>query len=151
MDGKQLDYNPFIEFKKSVDEFELDPQASDIKNTKILYQAMRNLTDSEATEERLWSCMAHGAFWDFMRDKFKYDIESNSRFTFKESTILNRYFFNTKSHGWKRSMQLNILSRMWWTGRLCYDEKNKKDPFHYLELFESAFSHKVINTFSSNI
>ena len=60
---KQLDYNPFIEFKKSVDEFELDPQASDIKNTKILYQAMRNLTDSEATEERLWSGMAHGAFW----------------------------------------------------------------------------------------
>lgn len=148
---KQLAYDPFIEFKKSVDDFKLDPQAKEIENTKVLYTAMKNITDSEATEERLWSGMSHGVLWNFMKKKFEYDIDNNSRFTFDENTILNRYFLNRKVNGWKRAMQINILSRMWWMGRLCYDENNKKDPFHYLVLFETAFSHKTINTFSSNI
>ncbi|MFY9483424.1 MAG: DUF6339 family protein, partial [Tissierellaceae bacterium] len=50
-----LGYDSFVEFNKSVGEFELDPQAKEIENTKILYTAMKNISDSEATDERLWA------------------------------------------------------------------------------------------------
>ena len=50
-----------------------------------------------------------------------------------------------------RSIYINTLAKMWLLGRLCYNKENQEDPFKYLELFETAFSHKLINTFSSNI
>ena len=148
---KQLTYNPFIEFNKSVDDFSLNPKAKEIDNTKILYLAMKNISDSEATEERLWAGMTHSICWNFMCENLKYDISENARTEFNSKTIHNKYFFNTKSNGRKRSMYINTLSKLWWLGRLTYDEDNQKEPFHYLELFDTAFSHKLINTFSSNI
>lgn len=148
---EQLGYNPFIEFNKRVEEFSLKPEGKETENTKILYSAMKNLSDSEATEERLWAGLTHSICWDFMRDNLKYNMENNKRIKFDSKTILNRYYFNTKVNGWKRSMYINTLSKMWWLGRLCYDKENKQDPFCYLDLFETAFSHKIINMLSSNI
>ena len=55
-----------------------------------------------------------------------------------------------KSNARKRSIYINNLSKLWWAGRLCYNSDNKDNPFQYLSLFETAFSHKLINTFSSN-
>lgn len=148
---KQLGHNPFIEFGKTVEDFTLDPQGKEIDNAKILYSAMKNISDSEATDERLWVGMTHGVCWKFMKENLADDMSKNRRYKFDSNTVLNRYFYNMKANARKRSMYINTLSKMWWIGRLCFDDSNKDNPYRYLELFETAFSHKIINMFSSNI
>ena len=149
---EQLGHDPFIEFNKEVEDFILDSKAKEIENAKVLYMAMKNITDSEATDERLWTGLTHSICWDFMRESLEYDMGKSRRTKFNTNTILNRYFFNIKSGSTrKRSMYINTLSKMWWAGRLCFNEENKENPFEYLTLFETAFSHKMVNVFSSNI
>jgi hypothetical protein len=143
-------YHPLSKFKNEFEIVELDPEGDEVDNVKLLYNAMKNLTDSDATDERLWVGLTHGAYWEFMRDSTEQSLKENQRLRFDESLILNRYFFNTARNAWKRSMYINSLSKLWWTGRMCYDMKNINDPYASLELFRSAFSHKLVNTFSNN-
>ena len=145
-----LGHDPLILFKKPVREFELDPKGKEIDNARKIYLAMAGLSDSEATDERIWVGLSHGSCWDYMRESLIYEMENNRRIKMDETLILNRYFFNMKANARKRSMYINGLSKLWWAGRLSYDPSNQKDPFHFLELFEIAFSHKLINTYSSN-
>lgn len=147
---EQLGSNPLTTFKKPVEEFRLNPVDKEINNSRILYNATKTLTDSEATDERIWVGLTHGICWAFMRENMQYDLENNSRTRFNGISILNKYFFNMKSNARKRSIYINSLSKLWWAGRLCYNSDNKNNPFQYLSLFETAFSHKLINTFSSN-
>ena len=57
------DESPFIEYKQEFPEFKLTVDAeedmgkNDVKNTITLYSAMKNLTDTQATDERLWSTL----------------------------------------------------------------------------------------------
>ena len=147
---ERLGDDPLVTFYKPASSFELDPKGREIDNARILYEATSNLSDSEATDERIWVGLTHGICWNYMRESLAYEIENYRRIRFNETTILNRYFFNMKANSRKRSIYINGLSKLWWGARLCYDSKNENDPYHYLELFEIAFSHKLINTFSSN-
>jgi hypothetical protein len=146
----RLGHDPFIIFKKPVEAFELDPKGKEIDNSRTLYKAMASLSDSEATDERIWAGLSHSICWDYMRESLIYEMENNRRIKMDDTLILNRYFFNMKANARKRSMYINGLSKLWWAARLCYDHADKTDPFHFLELFETAFSHKLINTYSSN-
>jgi len=147
---KELGHNPFIIFKKPIEDFKLKPEGKEIENAKILYSAMKGISDSEATDERIWVGLSHRYCWDFMRKNLEFSIEKSPRIKFNKSTVLNRYFHNTAKESRKRSIYINNLSKLWWAGRLCYNENDPEEEFKYLKLFESAFSHKLINTFSSN-
>ncbi len=46
-------------------------------------------------------------------------------------------------------MFCNTLSRLWWLGRLTYDE-NRKDSFELTRYWEEDFSTKMLILFSSN-
>ena len=50
--------------------------------------------------------------------KYRWDCKNGS-------DMLNRYFFNYSSN---RSLFRNGISRLWWIGRVTYDEK-RQDPF----------------------
>lgn len=43
----------------------------------------------------------------------------------------------------------NTLSRLWWLGRLTYDE-TRKDPFELTRYWEEDFSTKMLILFSNN-
>jgi len=146
----KLGHNPLVEYKRDVETFSLDPKSDEVDNARVIYSAMKNISDSEATDERLWAGLTHGLFWDFMRENIHSDIETSAKTKFTEKLIVNRYFFNIKENARKRSLSINSLSKLWWAGRLTYDKENKNDPYESLKLFRSAFSHKMINTFSSN-
>jgi len=147
---KELGYNPFIIYKTEVTEFQLNPEADEVDNAQILYTAMKNISDSDATDERLWAGLTHGILWQFMRDNLEYTIDTNQRVRMDDNLILNRYFFNTERNAKKRSMFINNLSKLWWAGRLTFDSEDRQSPFKSIELFRSAFSHKLVNTFSSS-
>ena len=136
----------FGEFKLEIPKFSLDmsnekPESTDYNNVKIFYCALKNISDIQATDERLWVGMAHSDLFQFMIYRCKLTKEN-----INEKKILTNFFFN---YGKKRSLIVHPLARLWWVGRLLYDEK-KKDPFEALEYLKNDFSTKVFSLFSSN-
>lgn len=140
--------NPFLEYKRSVKDFELvfDPESigdSDIENVKILHSNLQFLSKLEAADERFWAGLTHSVFWNFMRDRWSIrPIKS-------ERDVSNRYFFSSGTSD-KRGQIMNTLSRYWWIGDLLYDEDNLEDPYYLIETFRGDFTTSVHTLLSSN-
>ena len=140
------DNNNFIEFKTEVPSFELiiseNPEKDDLENIKIIYTNLSKLTDSQASDERLWSGLCHDLFWNYMQKRWPLDKASD-----KVKYIKKNYFF---AHGEKRSLMTNGLARLWWIGRLTYDETNEENPFELTEYLSKDFNGKGFPLFGSN-
>ena len=140
--------NPFVEYKQEFPDFQLtfntndDFGKIDVNNTITLYSAMRSLTDTQATDERLWSGMCHSDFWGFLKERWQID----SYHDLKETSVKTRYFF---AHNKKRSLVTNSLAKLWWIGRLTYDEK-RTDPFELTKYLATDYSTKSLVIFSNN-
>lgn len=141
--------NPFLEYKFQIDDFQFDTEINenhsqgqqDVENIIRLYSVMKNLTDTQATDERLWAGLAHSDFWPYMSTRWKGQNE-------KSPNVSSRYFLGTGS-GLRRSLFVNTLSRLWWAGRLTYDE-NRKDSFELTRSLEKFYSARNLVLFSSN-
>lgn len=96
----------------------------DFENTKTLYSAMKKLSISEATDERLWVHLTHVVFWDYMRKRWSVTDETS------ETVIRERYFFTSNRD---RSLIRNGLARLWWYGYVSYDE-TRADPFELTKI-----------------
>lgn len=137
--------SPFSEFKLEVPDFTLEtneekPEYTDFNNVKKLYDALKDLSNIRATDERLWAGLAHYNFWNYMlyRGKFTNDIDKNK--------ILSDFFFQSSK---RRNLITHSLSRLWWIGRLTYDKK-RQNPYEALEYLKTDFRTKVLSLFSSN-
>ena len=141
--------NPFQEYKFQIDDFQFDMEISeeysqsrqDVENVIRLYSAMKNLSDTQAADERLWAGVAHDDFWPYMNNRWQGLNE-------KSTSIKARYFLGADG-SLRRSMLVNTLSRLWWIGRLTYDE-DRKDPFELTRYLENGFSTLNMILFSSN-
>ena len=138
--------SPFLEYKKEVNDFQLDmsfkkPEESDVANIKIIYSAMMNLTETDATDKRLWSGLEHGQCWSYLR--YRWSLEKTNS-TDKE--INSRFFYGQSK---RRSLFVNTLARLWWVGKLTYDEK-RKNPFELTEFLSNDFATRTLVLFSSN-
>lgn len=138
--------SPFEPMRTEVDEPRMlmsgeRPEATDYDNTKILYLALHSISDVQAADERLWAGLAHGELWEYMHYRCKLN-ENN----IKPDKIMNNYFFGHKG---RRGLIVHYLSRLWWVGRLTYDER-RKDPFEALNYLRTDFGSKVLSLFSSN-
>jgi len=139
---------PFIEYKQEFPDFKLTFNANgdfgkiDVNNTITLYSAMRSLTDTQATDERLWAGMCHSDFWSFLKERW----QINSYHELKDTNTMTRYFF---AHNKKRSLVTNSLAKLWWIGRLTYDE-SRADPFELTKYLSTDYSTKSLVIFSNN-
>lgn len=107
----------------------------DIENIKILYSGLKGISDSQATDERLWAGLAHVNFLKYIQHRFKILNDLNKRSTEEiDAKILVTFFFNTKRDSNARSLVLNYLAKLWWTGRLIYDDK-AENPYVFLKTF----------------
>ena len=109
--------------KVEVPEFSLKMEHGiddDYENMITMYENLKFLTDSQASDERLWSGMAHTIFWKYMQHRWPIPQKKEKR----NRHILNNYFFWNST----KSVFLNGLSRLWWYARFTYDE-NLED--HY--------------------
>lgn len=126
--------------------FELDMTSdfstSDPYNVRTLYGAMRKLPPSIACDERLWTGLAHGLFWDYVQYRQKEQIATG------EGRKIATSFFFTNGH--RRSLYVNCLSRLWWAGYLTYDESNDEDPFALTDLITKRAFPSTITLFSSS-
>lgn len=109
--------------KKEFNDFKLiesDNSEDDFENMKIIYENLKELTDSQASDERIWSGLAHYQFWSYMQKRWPLPEEKNKQ----NSHVLNKYFFWNST----KAVFLNGLSRLWWYARYTYDE-NSTNPY----------------------
>lgn len=122
-------------------DYDSDMNVSDRKNVEIIYEAMKDLSPANASDERLWAGILFGQLWDFVQYRRSDALASGD-----EREILNSFFF---MRGTKRSCFMNCLSRLWWTGYLLYD-KNNTNHYAAIDLMcETAYASNII-LFSSN-
>ena len=106
-----------------IEEFELDMSQpkndgalTDAENIKRIYSHMRFLSDSQASDERIWAAYTFSELLDYM----------NYRWPAEEvSDLKNRYLFG---YSVQRSLFRNGAARLWWIGRFTYDN-TRDDPF----------------------
>jgi len=97
--------------------------SADPDNSRRVFQWLRNLTPAVAMEERLWACLSHTVFPEYM----------HARWPVKDSgAIQRRYLFEGKSFA---ALSRNGIARLWWAGHLTFDE-GRADPF---ELTDTLF------------
>ena len=116
------------------DDFELymsaeKPETTDVENIKRVHKHMSALSESQASDERIWSAYTLSVFADYMR--YRWPAES-------ETTMMNHYFF---SYSPKRSLFRNGIARLWWIGYLTYDASRENNKFALTEYVCSKQDH----------
>lgn len=151
-----FDYDPFELFLE-VPDFTLSPITNkkgevDLQNCKIIYSKLAQISESQASDERLWAGLCHSTFYEYVRERYDYDNMMLKDESKDESTIRSRFFF---SGTFRTGFFRNALAKCWWVGKLTYQPK-EANKFQLLDaLGPDDFSSKVnelfySNTFSSN-
>ncbi|ASS74803.1 hypothetical protein CIG75_07305 [Tumebacillus algifaecis] len=136
---------------------------NDLHNSKIVHQAFRNLTLTEASNEQLWAYLAHVTFWEYMisrwpavaHDEQGFDDDSDDDEESKTNrkkdpftVVRNRYFFNGG-----RSLVRHGIARLWWYGFATYDP-NRGNPYELTEVLlknQDLAQNLMERSFSRNI
>jgi len=108
----------------------LDAENSDLENSKILYQALFTLTETQASDERLWTYMTHVVFWKYMRNRWPVEKTQENK---EIGRITDRYFLRKINI---QSLTRNGIARLWWYAHLTYD-KSRANPFELTEVLLS--------------
>jgi hypothetical protein len=145
-----VDDDSFVEVPIDIGDLDLtvpgDKRASsDPANMRLIHKNMRDITESQAGDERLWAGLAHSLLWDYMQKRWP--IKRDDTKENKIKYIATNYFFN---HGKQRSLLTNGISRLWWFSRLLYDGENKENPYALLEYIEQDINARGFLLFGSN-
>lgn len=101
------------------------PDDTDFENVKRVYGALKFLSDSNASEERLWAAMCLGPGYRYVQYRWPVKTSEN---------VLQHFYYG---YGGRRSLTRNAIARLWWIGRLTYD-KDRKDPYELTRFVCSA-------------
>lgn len=119
----------------------------DLENCKIVYSNLMMISESQASDERLWAGLCNDIFYDYMRRRYHYN-SGELKDSDKDMTgIISRFFY--KGSG-RSGFFRNTLSKAWWVGRLAYDSQAADKFIRLSYLGSSDFSTKVSDIFYSN-
>lgn len=139
-----IDYDEIPDFELNLDE---DRGFSDLLNCKIIYQNLKNLTDTQACSENLWAGLSHTAFYGALRKRYQYTTKESKDIQKDASAIASRFFFQGTI---RKGKFRNLLSKSWWVGRLTYDPE-RENPFEKLDIIGSeSISTKISDIFYNN-
>lgn len=152
--AEEFGEDPFIPFM-DVPEFEmtslLDDKGAgeiDLMNCKIIYENLKSLSESQASDERLWAGLCNGTFYKYMRKRHGYTTSGLKDKEKDASGILSRFFFTGGTRG---GFYRNTIAKCWWVGRATYDKSNMINHFEMLDaLGPNDLSTKVSDIFYSN-
>ena len=119
-----------------------NPDAS-IKNIQIIWESLRELSITEAENEKVWVALENTYYLDYHLDQLEMITGKK-----KEASIISRTIFN---NGNKRSLMINNISILWWIAYYNYDER-LEDPYYYTKRFLSgSYRGNAVAYFSSNL
>lgn len=93
---------------------------TDYNNIKIVYDNLKFLSDSQASDERIWAAYTFGEHFDYM--SYRWPL-------INVEVLSNRYLFG---YSIQRSLFRNGIARLWWIGRVTYNE-NYENPYELTE------------------
>jgi hypothetical protein len=93
----------------------------DAENARRIFNWLKELSPSTAMEERLWACLTHTVFPEYMAKRWPVT---------SASTIGRRYLLEGQSFA---ALSRNGISRLWWAGYLTLD-KARSDPFELTDV-----------------
>lgn len=147
-----FEYDPF-EFFMEIPDFELASVIGsttgeiELENCKRLYTNLRKISESQASDERLWAGLCNGCFYNYVRVRWNYGGMRPKNPQKDASAIISRFFF---SGGGRGGMFRNTLSKCWWVGMSTYD-RNNADHWNMLDVVgPEDFATKVSDIFYSN-
>lgn len=146
-----FDYDPFELFIE-VPDFTLAPVTNkkgemDLENCKILYSKLMQISESQASDERLWAGLCNSTFYEYLIKRWDYKNLELKDPKNDASTVLSRFFFRG---GTRAGFFRNSLAKCWWVGRATY-QTDLKNKFELLDaLGPDDFSSKVSDFFYSN-
>lgn len=104
-----------------------------------LYGYMRDLTELEASDKRLWTTLAHVTFRTYVMERWP--ARSNNA-EVRKSSIMRRWF---AEGGSDRTLENNAIARLWWGAHLTYAPwKVNPDEFGHLERKDEYYLTKVL-------
>ena len=127
-----VDVNKFVPAYTPGKKDDYQKSQEDLVNTRLIYDAFKNLTPLQASNKYLWSYLCHAIpeYRDYIRDRWLQEE--------RENTIKSRFFVTTPGS----LLNDNALSRLWWYGYLTYDRNNRN---HYW-MTEILFTNQTICT-----
>lgn len=125
VDEQEILENPNIQVKSTKLILPESKDFPDFENSKILFEAYKSLSPTEATDTRIWTYLSHVTYWEYTKKRSPGEL--------KKEYILEHWFI--KSLTTANLLRQNI-SLLWWVSYLTYD-KDRSDPY---ELTREAFS-----------
>ena len=98
---------------------------SELENIRRIFLPLKALPPAVARDERLWAGMAITGHWEYVVNRW--DIRELAAHDRKKAVNAVREHF-LFAHNPRRSFTRNALSRLWWLGKMTYDE-SLSDPF----------------------
>lgn len=119
-----------------------DPDANR-KNMRIIWESLKHLSISEASNEKMWIALENTCYLDYHLDQLKLITGSN-----REKSIISRTIFN---NGIKRSLIVNSIASLWWIAYYTINP-DAEDPFYLTNRFmKRTYRGNTIAYFSSNL
>ena len=109
-----------IDYPNIILNVEDDYSVSDRINVEAMYEGLKGLPYSYATDERFWLGLIITECWDYVIYRRRNELQTRNDEEIKTSFLFTR--------GIKRSNYINCVSRLWWAGKLCYDSESSN---HY--------------------
>lgn len=122
-------FTPYYDSQTEKDDTQKSQE--DLVNTRLMYDAFKNLTPLQASNKYLWTYLCHlPQYSKYIQDRWMREA--------RENTIKNRFFVTTPGS----LLNDNALSRLWWYGHLTYDNQSN-NPY---VLTEILFTNQTICT-----
>lgn len=144
-------YDPFEVFI-DVPDFQLAPIGestgeADFENCKRMYTNLRKISESQASDERLWAGLCNATFYSYLRMRWKL-AQARPIDPGKDSQkIISRYYYL----GGRAGKFRNTLSRCWWVGYITYDTESAKHWKNLEIIGAEDFLSKVNEFFYNNL
>ena len=119
----------------------------DLQNCKIMYTNLMRISESQASDERLWAGLCNNTFYKYCRMRWDYQSKKLKNPDADADAIISRFFFKgTYRSGFYR----NTLAKCWWVGHGTYQEIHG-NKFELLDaLGVDDLSTKITDLFYSN-
>lgn len=123
---------------------------SDTENAIRLYEYYKPLNETQASDSRFWTYLAHVTFRSYVMSRwpFKYSYEETIKDPILKQTAINSVVDHWFISGNDRALRRHALARLWWAAHMTVRPWEKdpdyfssivnEDPYAYLKVLFSA-------------
>ncbi len=121
-----------IEYDQFADRLRVEsdhPSATDAENALVVYQALKDLSALQASDERLWAHLSHFDCIEYVKARWLSTRPANNK---EADSRIRNHFFAT-GNGNRSLVRDNGISRLWWLGKFAF-ETSPRNPNEFLQI-----------------